>query len=138
MKPRRDSLVLYGIGLVAAVLVVLGIATVGGPDIARAERRDQARLSDLQELVSYIGCLTASAGDVLPQTLDPADKTCAVDPPLSDRFDGAPVRYEPLSAKSYRLCATFELPERLMPYMGINSAESFEPSTGCLTVILPG
>ena len=134
MKPRRDSLVLYGIGLVAAVLVVLGIATVGGPDIGRAERRDQARLSDLQELVSYIGCLTASAGDVLPQTLDPADKTCAVDPPLLDRFDGVPIRYEPLSATTYRLCARFERPDRMSPDALWNPANSFEPSTGCLTV----
>lgn len=134
MKPRRDSLVLYGIGLVAAVLVVLGIVTVGGPDIARAERRDQARLEDLQQLVPYIGCLTAEAGEVLPQSLGPANKSCAESPPLADRFDAEPYRYERLSDASYRLCARFERPDRMSSDLVWNPANSFEPSTGCLTV----
>lgn len=134
MTPRRDSLVLYGIGLVAAVLVVLGIVTVGGPGTARAERRDQARLEDLQQLVPYIGCLTAQAGEVLPQSLGPTNKACAEDPPLADRFDGEPYRYERLSGASYRLCARLERPDRLSSDAVWNPASSFEPSTGCLTV----
>lgn len=137
MTPRRDTLVLGGLSLGAAALVVLGLLTVGGPQTARAERRDQARLSDLHQLVSYVSCVSAQSGEVLPEALSPTIKACAEDPPLSDRFGGAPYGYEPLSATSYRLCATFERPERLMPSMGMNSAESFEPSTGCLTVILP-
>ncbi|MGQ0610756.1 MAG: hypothetical protein ACT4N9_06600 [Paracoccaceae bacterium] len=134
MTPRRDSLILYGIGLVAAVLVGLGIVTVGGPDIARAERRDQARLEDLQRLVPYIGCLTAEAGQGLPLSLGEANTSCAEDPPLADRFDGAPYRYERLSETSYRLCARLERPDRMSPDALWTPDSSFKPSTGCLTV----
>lgn len=138
MSSLRDSLVLDGIGLGAAALVIGGLVTVGGPETARAERRDQARLSDLHELASYINCLSAEAGEVLPTALGPAVRTCSEDPPLVDRTDGAPFSYERLSETSFRICARFERPDRMETGGYVRySFERFEPSTGCLSATLP-
>lgn len=136
MTRSTEPWVLGAIALGALALVGLGIATVGGPSTARAERNDQARLEDLQLLTTYVDCLAGlDAAGTLPGAPLPPDARCHADPPLKDRFTGAPYDYAVLSPRSYQLCATFERPETLDArrfYWG--DKISFEPSTGCLTV----
>lgn len=100
----------WAIAALAAAAVVAGLAVAGGPMQARKERRDEARMDDLQRLASHIACLV---GDRAPRHV-PGDLSttpgCPGPVPLSDSRTGQPYRIEPLEGGKYRLCADFELP----------------------------
>lgn len=130
----RDRLALAGIAAGALALAVLGLVTVGGPQTARAERRDALRFEDLNALAQYIDCVSAQGGAGLPQAPLPVLSACAEDPPVTDDFDGKPYLYERLSASSYRICARFEIPGNLRAQDFWSGKGDFAPSTGCLTV----
>lgn len=98
------------IAALAVALVVAGLAIGGGPGQARKERRDAARMDDLNRLSGHIGCLSRdAAGRVMPTDLQKT-KGCPDPVVLTDAGSGKPYRFEPIDADSYRLCADFELP----------------------------
>ncbi|MCE0506798.1 DUF5671 domain-containing protein [Roseivivax sp. GX 12232] len=125
-RPAPDRLAVAGIGGLALLLVASAFWQVGGPGQGRAEARDEARFSDLLGLTSLVACKAATGGDTLPEDLSPGE-SCHYDIRRSDPFTEAPYRYEVLNPGEYRLCAEFELPERLSGRAG-----SFDPETGCL------
>lgn len=98
------------VGLSAAA-IGLGLWQVGGPEQARAERRDEMRLADLRAHMAYRRCMTEG------------EAPCGEPPPLLDAFTGAPYRLE-----VSRVCADFERPDRLPEY----TRDAL--SDGCLTL----
>lgn len=124
---QAERLPLIALAALVAGLVALGLLAVGGPGAGRMEKRDDARLSDLQEISQYVRCVADAQGKVLPEALDPMT-TCQRDLRRTDPFTDAPYRYERVSDTSYRLCAGFEGAER----MSRNIAARLDPETGCL------
>ncbi|SIR05136.1 hypothetical protein SAMN05421641_12235 [Paracoccus thiocyanatus] len=108
------------LALLAVAAVIAGLAATGGPGQARKERRDRERESDLANLSRLVLCLARENGDRLPATLKTSAE-CDWQLRLADPFTGAPYRYEAMDARSYRLCADFELPQR-PPILGDRDA----------------
>ncbi len=126
---RTRNLSAAVLGLLVAVAVGLGILAIGGPETARQERRDQARLSDLSGLKSYVQCITREDG-ALPDTLPP-NRSCGRDVRFTDPATGDAYVYDRLSDREYKLCASFERPELLSGrrYLMLQ----IDPTTGCTT-----
>lgn len=110
----------WGIAALAGAAVIAGLAIAGGPGQARKERRDEARMGDLQRLAAHIACLAQDGRLTRP----PADLSptpgCPGPVPLTDIRTGEPYRVEPLDGRKYRLCAAFELPAATQPPWGSN------------------
>lgn len=124
---RIASLTLIGL---AVVLVAIGVWTVGGPEQARAERRDQTRMSDLNSLAHHLACLHR-------QGLAPDDRSEAC-PEGGHRMDprtGELYRIEAVTADLIRVCAQFETRLARQWQVGRND---FDTETGCLAVTMRG
>ncbi|MHA6325029.1 hypothetical protein [Roseivivax sp. CAU 1753] len=121
-----DRIAVGGITALTLGLVALAFWQVGGPATGRMEARDETRFSDLLSLTSVVTCKATTEGNVLPQTLD-ASESCYYDVRRVDPYSGEPYRYAVVGPNEYRLCATFDAPERLA-----RRAQSFDPQTGCL------
>ncbi|MEG3660822.1 hypothetical protein [Celeribacter halophilus] len=120
------ALTVLALGAVAA-----GIATVGGPDAARIEKRDDQRLSEMRTLVWHTQCLARENGNTLPDMLTETD-TCpdklAEDALL--RTEG--YRYLKVDEASFKICADFEDIESLQKR---RPAEALDEA-GCRTANL--
>jgi hypothetical protein len=120
------ALTVLALGAVAA-----GIATVGGPNAARIEKRDDQRLSEMRTLVWHTQCLARENGNTLPDMLTETD-TCpdklAEDALL--RTEG--YRYLKVDEASFKICADFEDIESLQKR---RPAEALDGS-GCRTANL--
>ena len=122
----------------AVVAVVSGLGLVGGPAHARKQNRDREREQDLMTLANLADCLAAAQG-VLPKALAATDD-CDWQLRHADPFTGAPYRYEVTGPRSYRLCASFELPRpRLGERWGRNEqgciSREFIPSPAAAATI---
>lgn len=126
---RKDSLPQILIGAIVAVLVILGIVIVGGPETGRIEMRDHERIENLADLADYVACLADAGGKTLPEALS-RSAACPPDTRFDDPFTGQPYRYERVTDTSFRLCAEFEAPGVLADKR-VGSG-IFEPSTGCV------
>ena len=100
----------WGIAALAAILIAGGLALGGGPVQARKERRDDARVDDIQRIAGHITCLVGDSGaQRVPDDLAPTPE-CPGPVPLVDIRGGEPYRIEQLDDGKYRICAAFELP----------------------------
>lgn len=120
---RSDRFALIGLAGLAAVLAVAGLAVVGGPEGARAQRRDEALLRSLAQAVSCVERLERAAYDALPAELGP-DADCR---PGADAGP-APLRFRREEGNGFALCATFERPEGLP---SLRYGLDLDPATGC-------
>lgn len=123
----RKNSILAIISVIAIGMAVIGLVVSGGPSVGKAERRDQARIEDLYELRDLTFCLAETAGGILPETINNSD-TCARDITFNDPSTDKPYSYELVSDRSYKLCASFEYPERIF----IFDTAAFDPTTGCI------
>lgn len=117
------------IGVIILMTIGAGIWSLGGPASAKQEKRDKARMSDIQNLNDHVICLSRQAEQGLPATLPLAGdvpSACTPVPRMVDPFTDAPHGYERLSDDSYLICATFEKPE-LIAYPA-----TFDATTGCV------
>lgn len=103
------------IGVVAVLAVALAVAAglfvIDPPWIARAEKFDSRRISDLRAIVAAVGEFYRHGGEAaaLPESLDPVEKNVrARRGSLQDPRNGTPYEYEMLTPRSFRLCAEFE------------------------------
>jgi len=119
-----------GLAGLALAAVIAALVSGGSPGTGRAEARDDARRTDLSRLADLALCIDREENG-LPDVLGPHD-ICNPDPPLDDPFTGERYGYNLLSHESFRLCATFERPERMT--QGYGPARRFDAQTGCLTV----
>lgn len=93
--------------LIVLVAVVAGLAVVGSPAKERARKRDQQRISNLQELENNI-IMYWQAKKALPVALnDLNDATRGITIPL-DPQTRQPYSYTIGEALTFTLCATFE------------------------------
>lgn len=122
---RIPALALIGL---ASVMIVLSLWTVGGPEQARAERRDQARMNDLQSLAQHLTCLHR-----LGLGIDEQSDACPESARRSDPLRGEPYRVEVVSGDVVRLCADFET---RLPSQWWSNRDDFNDDTGCLVVTM--
>ncbi|AEV38623.1 hypothetical protein PSE_4119 [Pseudovibrio sp. FO-BEG1] len=97
----------------ATLVLALSFWTVGGPMQGQLERRDQLRISDINQLQKGITFCKATRNKDLPEELDPM--SCARSPHLLTGY-ASQVTYKKLSAKQFQLCIEVEAPERLRTY----------------------
>ncbi|MRX51939.1 hypothetical protein GI374_16235 [Paracoccus sp. S-4012] len=97
------------ITILSVLAVGGGLALSGGPMQGRKERRDEARQADLQRLANLVQCRAAEAEGALPPDLANS-AVCPEEVRRADPFTGEAYRYEMVDARSFRLCAGFELP----------------------------
>lgn len=101
----------WAIGALAAAVAVAGLITVGTPENARQDSRDNKRILDLRRLEAAVHC---RAGGGLPERIEPRHELCPDLPDdLSDPLTAAAYDYEVTGARSFRLCATAERPQTL-------------------------
>ncbi|NIY80887.1 MAG: hypothetical protein HWE33_02290 [Rhodobacteraceae bacterium] len=90
----------------ALLVIIGGIATVGGPETARVEQRDDQRFAELRRLIWQARCLSGEDG-VPPETLAETE-SCQL--PLEDdallREEG--YSYERGQGRDFKICAEFE------------------------------
>lgn len=121
MSPDRFALAALA-GL-AAVLVVAGLAAVGGPEEARRQRRDEALLLSLARVARCVERLDRASYDGLPSELA-ADAAC-----MSGTDAAAPLRFRREEGNGFALCAAFERPEALSAR---RYDRAFDPVSGCV------
>lgn len=124
---RPEAFARIALAVLVVGLVALGLVVVGGPGRGRMESRDETRLSDLHRVRTYVICVAKSGGGVLPDRLERLE-ICQQDIRFADPFTGEPYRYERLSPTAFRLCATFEDPERIQD----RRWDALAKETGCL------
>lgn len=129
---RGKGLASLGLGLLAGAAVIGGLLVTGGPLQARKERRDETRLGDLMAMAGQVECLSEQGAGTLPRAVT-ATEACPFTGRLADPFDGAAYRYEPIDARSWRLCAVFETP----PEPASRYSEAVRSADGCTVRHLP-
>lgn len=122
---RAASLALI---VLTAIMIAGALWTVGGPEQARAERRDQTRMNDLQSLGQHLICLHGEGLGIGDRSDACPDAARRLDP-----LTGEPYRVQVVSDDVIRLCADFETRLSRQWWAGHND---FDPDAGCLVVRL--
>ena len=125
MRAEPALLALMAVGVIAAALW-----TTGGPGTARAERRDDVRLADLDALHRHLTCLR-DAG-LVPDIATHSEGCPA--PRRADPWTGQPYRVSRVTDMSFRLCASFET---TLPRDHWRAGQGFDRDTGCMIRNLP-
>ena len=114
------------ITLCVALAVSAGLFINGGPLRARKEGRDDARLRQLQQISVNIRCQAEALGRVpdAPQNTD----LCPTPIVLQNPETAEAYTYIRVDDRNWRLCAAFELPDRIRPRDG----SQFDARHGCL------
>lgn len=108
----------YGWTAVVLAALVAGLYLSGSPKHARAEKYDQQRLQDLQQITfavsEYARQNTTLPPDLseLKRYLDRPDSSFYL-ARLKDPRSSADYEYRPSTSSTYELCATFETDNRL-------------------------
>ncbi len=138
MKGRT---LLIGASATTVAAVAAALFTVGGPQSARRDRADDARLQDIALIAGTLSCVAADAARPLPDALAdlPAAGRCSARAglmKLRDRETGAPYRYERPGPDAFRICASFHDAQgaeaRMRRYFGPGDGWAFDPETGCI------
>lgn len=109
MTTRRVSPAAVAATIAAALAVIAGLSILGTPTHARERRLDEMRVQDLSMLSQQLdGYWVKHAA--LPDSLDSLVTTHQIDRVPHDPATGARYSYVASSARSYRLCATFQQP----------------------------
>ena len=130
-RKQDNPLTFLGINLPAWILAANAIAVLalsfmsfGGPAQGSAERRDKARIRDMQTLSRDIQRCDNIDRYQLPDTLDPL--ACANRPDLLTGFAGK-ITYHRLGSRDFELCTTLEAPGLVQ-----NSNISLDGNLACL------
>ncbi|NHF72136.1 hypothetical protein [Paracoccus xiamenensis] len=121
---RRGATI--AIALCVAFAVAAGLFISGGPGRARKEARDDHRLRDLRQISANIRCQAQTSGRVAdtPQLTDLCPRPFTMQNPNT----GENYTYIRIDDRNWRICASFELPDRIRPRDGAQ----FDAKTGCL------
>ncbi len=104
----NGRVVAFVASIVVAVAVIAGVTLMGSPTTERARRLDDARVDDLAALRSAIAHHYRVLG-VLPDSLPVLPGGGDSSPRSVDPVSGEPYGYERIDARTFRLCATFDL-----------------------------
>ncbi len=125
----RDFLMPAIIGSISASAIISGLLIAGGPARGRAEARDVTRLIQVNETADHIRCLARQNDNRLPETAD-AHTSCPHKDLLVDPFSDSAFEYSVNGPGSFRICATFELPEDISNrHYGLY--RGYDPTSGC-------
>jgi len=118
---RAPALVLV---LFSLAVVVGAVVTIGGPEQARAERRDAQRMTDLNALGRHVTCLLDQELD-----LDDTSDICPPPPRVTDPKTDTPYQITRTAPDIVRVCAEFERPTHTdtLAYRA-----DFDRDAGCL------
>lgn len=121
---RRSATAIIALCVVLAVAA--GLFINGGPGRARKEGRDDDRLRDLQNISFNIRCQAEASGRVpdAPQTTD----LCPMPLVLQNPETAEAYTYIRVDDRNWRLCAAFELPDRIR----LGGGAQFDARHGCL------
>lgn len=112
---------LLALAALVALAVIVALAQVGGPSRGAMEKRDDVRLSDLNDIRDQIACLRDLRNGPLPEGLGETE-VCFNGQRHDDPFTGEPYGYRVLDADRFEVCARFEDPERISeraePFLG--------------------
>lgn len=126
MKPANDNAKTTGFNLggmargewmfagsataVAVLSIIAGLIVTDPPWIVRKQRLDEQRANSLNMISDLIGRFNLDNGK-LPQSLDELFKSTTYRPYLDtvDPTTRAPYEYNPGAARSFQLCAVFDL-----------------------------
>lgn len=120
------SLPLLFLILLVTVGIVAGLVVASNPAQAERERRDKARVNDLEKMNGYVTCAARLADNTLPETL-PADLDCENSKFRKDPSTNQPYRYEKITDQVFRLCAEFEALNKMSP-----RRFDIDQETGCM------
>lgn len=114
------------IAVCVGLAVVAGLVVSGGPGHARKEVRDDDRLRHLQQISANIRCQAEETGRVpdAPQTTD----LCPTPLILQNPETAEAYTYIRVDDRHWRLCAAFELPNRIR----LGGDGQFDAEHGCL------
>lgn len=117
------------IGLILAVTVAIVVAiwTIGGPEQARAERRDLTRWQDLQALGRHLDCLLLDGRNVTDTS-----EACPNPPRRNDPFTDMAYLIDHVADRQFTLCAAFETD--LSDTLRHMSALTFDSERGCVVI----
>lgn len=127
---QRDLILPGAIAGLAVVAVVTGLTLTGGLARGKAEQRDQARLTALNNAKGLVECLSQRNDRTVPETLTTAEACDPLDV-LNDPYSGTPVRFERLSSTRYQLCPQLELPDDIPDRYWMDD-EDFDAKSGCM------
>lgn len=131
---RLDRLAPLGLGVLAAAMIVGGLMVVGGPEAARREKHDLERVEALARLAGCVRDLPQETFDALPEVMT-EQTACADFSEWRDPHTDEPFRIQRDGGTSYRLCATFEKPEKVnRSFYDL----TFDRKTGCVAGHRPG
>ena len=87
-----------------------GFWTVGGPETARMEKRDDIRFAHLQQVGDHYKCVAnGEPGEDQVVASDRCKRSKDKLPDLQDPLTGNAYRYSRTSAHRFEVCATFEV-----------------------------
>ncbi len=114
------------IAVCVGLAVLAGLVVSGGPGHARKEVRDDDRLRHLQQISANIRCQAEETGRVpdAPQTTD----LCPTPLILQNPETAEAYSYIRVDDRHWRVCAAFELPDRIRTFDGTQ----FDAQQGCL------
>lgn len=92
-----------------SLVLIMGLAIVGGPTHARMEGHDDERLRDLHILASLIDC--GGAGQALPETIEKYNFCGYTAGARRDPVTDVPYSYQKTENNTFEVCATLDLPE---------------------------
>jgi hypothetical protein len=103
------KLLFAGATVAVTVTVVAAMVVLGPPSRHRKQRLDDVRVQNLQTLEQLINNFVIQRKQ-LPDSLAELARDTGFRSSLQDPESGATYGYERLTAQTYRLCATFDLP----------------------------
>lgn len=136
LAPRtRARLAVALTGAICAVVLVLSLALIGGPNAGRRDRRDLTRLSDIRVIAQALVCAGGAEQGARPKALAEIGADCLspdVARRLTDPVTGAPYEITWINPRAARVCAQFEAAGRSWS----GGWPPFDAATGCVTASL--
>lgn len=137
---RSDRIAIGALVLLAAGLIVASLVAIGGPWQRQLERRDEARLNDLDAIRQ---CLEEFPADRLASLAsNPLQNPlpCGRSPTLADPYTQEPYTFRQAEADKFSICAKFERSdtdawERRNSRFESDDDLIFDRKSGCLTFI---
>lgn len=136
MKMAREWFPTLALGVLVLAAVGIGVFATGGPETARQEKRDRAQVQALRDAVRYVDCI-ARADGALPDALE-TERLCPTSSLRRFPTTDVAITYERLGQDMYRLCTSFERPDRLQSPLN-GRLHNLNPETGCadVSIVLP-
>jgi hypothetical protein len=126
MKITGHNIFIWSVIAVMAVAIGVGLFLSGSPTQERMRRFDDQRVNDMQQIASGIDQYYLNVEPKLPPSLEALTgrREIYVNS-IKDPKTNATYGYNPLTATTYQLCATFETDSASNPNLAANPGNTF-------------